>query len=142
MSWEAFYQRKVTDLDTALASIKSGHRVYLGGGAGVPRTLIEGLMRRAPVLRNVEITHILTFAEAPYVDPEYAASFRHNALFIGHNVRGAVQAGRNLDDSFLRTLKTKAEQYIIYADNCVLDNSLMQKYHITFKKIPRDITRF
>lgn len=47
-----------------------------------------------------------------------------------------------LDDSFLRTLKTKAEQYIIYADNCVLDNSLMQKYHITFKKIPRDITRF
>nr|WP_319401701.1 site-specific DNA-methyltransferase [uncultured Carboxylicivirga sp.] len=47
-----------------------------------------------------------------------------------------------LDDSFLRRMKTKAEQYIIYADNCVLDDSLMQKYHITFKKIPRDITRF
>lgn len=47
-----------------------------------------------------------------------------------------------LDDSFLRKIKTKAEQYIIYADNCVLDDSLMQKYHITFKKIPRDITRF
>lgn len=47
-----------------------------------------------------------------------------------------------LDDSFLRKMKTKAEQYIIYADNCVLDDSLMQKYHITFKKIPRDITRF
>ncbi|PKP08648.1 MAG: type III restriction endonuclease subunit M [Bacteroidetes bacterium HGW-Bacteroidetes-4] len=47
-----------------------------------------------------------------------------------------------LDDSFLRKLKTKAEQYTIYADNCVLDDSLMQKYHITFKKIPRDITRF
>ncbi len=47
-----------------------------------------------------------------------------------------------LDDSFLRSIKTKAEQYIIYADNCVLDNALMQKYHIIFKKIPRDITRF
>jgi adenine-specific DNA-methyltransferase len=47
-----------------------------------------------------------------------------------------------LDDRFLRTIKTKAEQYIIYADNCILDNSLMQKYHIIFKKIPRDITRF
>ena len=47
-----------------------------------------------------------------------------------------------LDDSFLRSIKTKTEQYIIYADNCVLDNALMQKYHITFKKIPRDITRF
>lgn len=47
-----------------------------------------------------------------------------------------------LDDSFLRTIKTKAEQYIIYADNCLLDDALMQKYHIVFKKIPRDITRF
>lgn len=47
-----------------------------------------------------------------------------------------------LDDSFLRQLKTSAEEYIIYADLCVLDEKIMQKYHITFKKIPRDITRF
>ena len=47
-----------------------------------------------------------------------------------------------LDDRFLRTLKTKAGQYIIYADNCLLDKKLMQKYQIVFKKIPRDITRF
>ncbi|AZI33644.1 site-specific DNA-methyltransferase [Kaistella carnis] len=47
-----------------------------------------------------------------------------------------------LDESFLRTLKTKASQYIIYADNCLLTKELMQKYNIIFKKIPRDITRF
>ncbi|MCP4161491.1 MAG: site-specific DNA-methyltransferase, partial [Deltaproteobacteria bacterium] len=47
-----------------------------------------------------------------------------------------------LDESFLRTLKTKAEQYIIYADNCLLDEKLMRKYNIIFKKIPRDITKF
>lgn len=47
-----------------------------------------------------------------------------------------------LDDSFLRQIKTKAEEYIIYADLCVLDEKIIQKYHITFKKIPRDITRF
>ena len=47
-----------------------------------------------------------------------------------------------LNDRFLRQLKTSAEEYIIYADLCVLDEKLMQKYHITFKKIPRDITRF
>ena len=41
-----------------------------------------------------------------------------------------------------RTLKTKAEQYIIYADICLLEEELMNKYHIIFKKIPRDITRF
>ena len=47
-----------------------------------------------------------------------------------------------LDESFLRNIKTKAEQYIIYADNCLLDANIMQNYHIIFKKIPRDITRF
>lgn len=47
-----------------------------------------------------------------------------------------------LDENFLRTLKTKAEQYIIYADNCLLDADFMSKHSLIFKKIPRDITRF
>ncbi|TMM58442.1 site-specific DNA-methyltransferase [Maribacter algarum] len=47
-----------------------------------------------------------------------------------------------LNEHFLRTLNTNAEQYIIYADLCLLDKTLMDKYHIVFKKIPRDITRF
>ena len=47
-----------------------------------------------------------------------------------------------LDHAFLSTLKTKAEQYVIYADNCLLTKDFMTKHHIIFKKIPRDITRF
>lgn len=47
-----------------------------------------------------------------------------------------------LDENFLRTLETKAEQYIIYADNCLLDADFMNKHSLIFKKIPRDITRF
>lgn len=47
-----------------------------------------------------------------------------------------------LDHAFLATMKTKAEQYVIYADNCLLTKDFMTKYHIIFKKIPRDITRF
>jgi len=93
MNWEALYRRKVTDVDGALAAIKSGDRVYLAGGAGVPKQLIEGLTRRADQLRDVELTHILTFADAPYVQPQYQEAFRVNALFIGPNVRGAVQKG-------------------------------------------------
>jgi 4-hydroxybutyrate CoA-transferase len=94
MNWETLYRSKVTDVPTALSVIQSNNRLYVGGGAGVPVELTKGLTARAPELRNVELTHILTFAPAPYCDPAYEGSFRVNALFIGHNVRQAVQAGR------------------------------------------------
>jgi acetyl-CoA hydrolase len=94
MTWQTTYRSKVTDVASALAAIQSNDRVYLGGGAGVPLRLIDGLIGRANELRNVELTHILTFAPAPYAAPEYAESFRVNALFIGENVRLAVQEGR------------------------------------------------
>ena len=94
MNWETIYRNKVTDVATALSHIQSGNRIYIGGGAGVPVELTKGLTDRAPDLKNVELTHILTFAEAPYIQPQYQDSFRVNALFIGHNVRKAVQEGR------------------------------------------------
>jgi len=47
-----------------------------------------------------------------------------------------------LDHAFLATMKTKAGQYVIYADNCLLTKDFMTKHNIIFKKTPRDITRF
>jgi acetyl-CoA hydrolase len=94
MNWETIYRRKVTTVTEALSHIQSGNRIYIGGGAGVPIQLTQGLTARAPELQNVELTHILTFADAPYAEPEFASSFRVNALFIGNNVRRAVHEGR------------------------------------------------
>lgn len=48
----------------------------------------------------------------------------------------------DLDYDFLATIKTKAEQYVIYADNCLLSKDFLTEKHIIFKKVPRDITRF
>ena len=48
----------------------------------------------------------------------------------------------SLNHEFLSTIKAKAEQYIIYADKCLLTKDFMMKNNIIFKKIPRDITRF
>lgn len=42
----------------------------------------------------------------------------------------------------LSIVTEKAEQYIIYADKCMLDKEYMQQKNIVFKKIPRDIKRF
>jgi adenine-specific DNA-methyltransferase len=52
------------------------------------------------------------------------------------------QSITSLDYEFLANMKTKAEQYVIYADNCLLTKEFITKHHIIFKKIPRDITRF
>jgi len=46
-----------------------------------------------------------------------------------------------LDYNFLGTIYLKAEQYVIYADNCLLSKTFMQNNNILFKKIPRDISR-
>ena len=46
-----------------------------------------------------------------------------------------------LNRAFLHTIKTKADSYVIYADLCTLSDAELEKYHITFKKIPRDITK-
>ncbi len=94
MNFENLYRSKIKDVDTALSYIQSGSRVYLGGGAGVPIELMRRLTARAGELRDVEVVHILTFADAPYAAPEMQQSFRHNALFIGGSVRKAVNEGR------------------------------------------------
>ncbi|MFA5806644.1 MAG: hypothetical protein WC879_18590, partial [Melioribacteraceae bacterium] len=47
-----------------------------------------------------------------------------------------------LNHKFLSSIKTKADQYVIYADNCLLTKEYMLKHNIIFKKNPRDITRF
>ena len=51
------------------------------------------------------------------------------------------QAVTTLNREFLHTVKTEADAYVIYADLCTLSEAELEKYHITFKKIPRDITK-
>lgn len=46
-----------------------------------------------------------------------------------------------LNYEFLSTVKIKAEGYVMYADLCTLSDKELQEHHITFKKIPRDISR-
>ncbi len=46
-----------------------------------------------------------------------------------------------MNRALLGKLKTRAERYVVYADICLLDDSELGKFQVTFKKIPRDITR-
>jgi len=78
----------------AVSAIRSGDRVFLHTAAAAPRQLIEAMSARAPELSDVEIVSLHTEGPAPYAEPEAAQSFRLNAMFIGPNVRKAVQEGR------------------------------------------------
>lgn len=42
----------------------------------------------------------------------------------------------------IKRLEKRPEHFIIYADKCALDKDFLAKHGITFKRIPRDITRF
>jgi 4-hydroxybutyrate CoA-transferase len=56
--------------------------------------LLAALVDRAPELEKVEIAHALTIGSSDYVAPEMEGHIRVNSLFIGPNVRKAVQEGR------------------------------------------------
>ena len=80
--------------EEAVSVIKSGSRVFVHSVAAAPRRLIEAMTARAPEVRVVEIVSLHTEGPAPYAAPELAKSFRVNALFVGANVRRAVEEGR------------------------------------------------
>lgn len=94
MTWEAAYSHKIQTADEALRLVQSGMRVYIQPGCAEPEALVQALMRRGPEVRDVEIVHMMTMGCAPYVAPEMAGHFRHNAMFIGPNVREAINDGR------------------------------------------------
>jgi acetyl-CoA hydrolase len=94
MSWIDTYRSRVTTGDEAVKVIKSGDRVYLHPGCAVPEILVDAMVGRAPELHDCEIIHVLSVGKAKYTEPEMASHFRHTALFIGKNVRDAVNEGR------------------------------------------------
>jgi acetyl-CoA hydrolase len=94
MAWEVEYQKKLMTADEAVRAIESDMRVYVHANAAFPLVLLEALTRRSNQLRNVEMMHLLGFGEAFYTRPEFAENFRHNALFIGANMRETVGDGR------------------------------------------------
>jgi len=94
MPWENEYREKLKTADEALRVLRSGMRVYIQPGNAEPETLVEALLRRGPFVHDVEVVHMMTLGSAGYVAPEMAGHFRHNAMFIGSNVRDAINDGR------------------------------------------------
>ncbi len=95
MSWMDAFEGRVTTAEEAIAgAVKSGDRIFLTGNCSVPQRLMKALVDQAERLQDVEICHALTLGSDDYVAPEMEGHIRANSLFIGPNVREAVQEGR------------------------------------------------
>ena len=93
-AWQTRYEEKLRTAQEAVAAVQSADHIFIGSGAAEPQRLVEALVERAGAVFGAEIVHIMTLGIAPYAEPKWGDNFRHNALFIGPNVRSAVQEGR------------------------------------------------
>ncbi|HNR98766.1 MAG TPA: GNAT family N-acetyltransferase [Planctomycetota bacterium] len=91
--WKTRWKDKIQGADAAVARINSGDTVFIGTGAAQPETLCLELAARAGQVHDVEIYHLLTLGDAPYIGEDKRNSFRVNAFFIAPNARDAVQKG-------------------------------------------------
>jgi acetyl-CoA hydrolase len=94
MHWLERYKSKLRSPQEAVKLISSGQRVYVHPGCAVPEVLVNAMSERYLELEDVEVIHLLTVGKAAYSVPEMEGHFRHNAVFIGANVRKAVNEGR------------------------------------------------
>lgn len=91
-----------------------------------------------------KIREYIYYMETKQALPEAAAEepmllgVHHGAAYYFNYEK---DASTTLNAAFLKSIKTQAEAYVIYADTCVLSENKLQQFHITFKKIPRDIAR-
>ena len=70
-------------------------------------------------------------------EPFFLGEYESTAYYFIYE-KNAVTS---LDRDFLKTIQTKSERYVIYADKCTLSDEQLEQWHITFRKIPRDITK-
>ena len=70
-------------------------------------------------------------------EPAYMGTYMNVAYYFNYK-KGDITS---LNRTFLHTIRTKAEGYVIYADSCTLSERELEKWNIIFKKIPRDISR-
>lgn len=96
------------------------------------------------VVSTEKIREYIYYMETKQALPEAAAEepmllgVYHGAAYYFNYEK---DASTTLNAAFLKSIKTQAEAYVIYADTCVLSENKLQQFHITFKKIPRDIAR-
>ena len=78
-----------------------------------------------------------SYIEPPGASTAFLGTYKDTAYYFHYE----KSTRTILDFQFLRSISEKATNYVIYADECALDDDFLTSHGITFKKIPRDISK-
>lgn len=107
----------------------------------------EPLFKGENLNEYIGIDHIREYIWYMETRQNYVFAVGENSYYLGVNKGTAYyfyyQKNEvcTLNYAFLSTIREKADEYVIYADKCVLSEEELAAHDIVFKKIPRDISR-
>ena len=91
--WKAAYRDQVGSATDAIKLVRSGSTVFIGTGCAQPQHLVQALVDHGGHASDVQIVHLLTMGDAPYVQERFKSRFHMKSFFISDNVRDAVNRG-------------------------------------------------
>jgi acyl-CoA hydrolase len=95
--------------DEALNAVRSGMRIFVHGMAATPHHLLDGLADRAEVLHELTLLHFHLEGPTPWVRPSLRGRLRDVSLFVGPNLRDAVNRG---DAAYLPLFLSEASWFL------------------------------
>ncbi|MBQ3444963.1 MAG: site-specific DNA-methyltransferase [Selenomonadaceae bacterium] len=107
----------------------------------------ESLMIQGNLNQNIDIETIHAYIWYTETHTQHKKLSGNNNIYLGNFNGTAIyfyyERNRKtiLDNEFLRSIKLKADSYLIYADACTLTEDFLTRNSIIFKKIPRDIKK-
>ncbi len=83
-----------TTAEEAVKMVQSGNRVFIHGSAATPVRLVNALLDRAGIVKDVELVSISTYGHIDWNRPRVLDSFYLNSLFVSENIRGWANSER------------------------------------------------
>jgi acetoin utilization deacetylase AcuC-like enzyme/acyl-CoA hydrolase len=74
--------------------LRPGSRVFIGGGAAMPLPLVRSMLSYAQQFKDIELVHIHSLHESPWIAAEYESMLRTNSFFLTPDVSEAVSRGQ------------------------------------------------
>ncbi|WP_424963405.1 acetyl-CoA hydrolase/transferase family protein [Ekhidna sp.] len=120
---------KPKSAEEAVSIINSGESVFIHTAGAAPQALVKAMTARGGELRDVTIYQLHTEGEAPYCDEQYRDAFNVKALFVGSNVRAAINDGRaEFIPSFLSEVPLMFRSGVLPVDVALIQVSAPDKH--------------